>query len=111
MKNLFLLFAFFGIFASTANAACDTASCNDTIDRIVLWSGGGISIDTAGTETSITNCVPDANKYINIPTAHPNRDEIYSLLLSAKIAGKVVYLRTKDTPGSACEVDYALIDS
>jgi len=95
---------------SIASAGCSSNKCTAPIEKLVLWADGNISIQQALSASDRQN-VESAGTctfgiYIVLPHAHMNFQEIYALLLSAKMAGASVTVRVSDTPGENCKVSY-----
>jgi hypothetical protein len=89
-----------------ANASCGSTGCyNIDIAKLYVASNGNIYIGTSGDESKL-GCTSPGNTLVTIPNAHPGKNAIYSLLLTAKTTKQKLTIRTVD--GSAnCEVAYA----
>ena len=94
---------------TTAYADCNGNACvNVKIKRLFVRSEAGISISTTGNETNL-NCAGPGHTYIELRTSHPNYDEIYSLLLAAKLADYDVWIRTV-TSTVNCRIQYVVLE-
>ena len=106
MKKVLMSVLTLGALSISANAACAGKSCNNVdIEKIVVTQTT-IFVATSGAETSLTNCTPAANVFITLSSTDVSSKAIYSALLTAQTTKKKVKIRTKDTPGATCQIDY-----
>ena len=84
-------------------------ACAGEIDRIYLDPNGEIRIPPpVGYSESQIDCNLAGGQYFTIKRSHPHFNEMYSMLLTAHTAGKLMYLRyLKDSPD--CEIWYTVI--
>jgi hypothetical protein len=89
---------------------CNSVGCIGKIDRIFLHESGDIKIPppggSDGSHAQNVQCTLSDGTYFVLKRAHPSFSEIYSAILAAQVAGKLVFLRIED--GSPdCTVRYA----
>lgn len=110
MSSLFVFAQFFG--NGSAFATCNEDNCRSVfVERLFLRESGSIYVDTSGIEANL-NCEAIDSRYVELPVNHGNRDSIYSMLLSAQLAEREVWLNLKPggSTGNRCIVRYAVID-
>lgn len=100
-----LLIAPFYSFAAT----CSATGCIDKIQMLYVSADGDIYIGMSGDE-KLANCTPVSGVYFTLPPTAQNKKEVYSALLAAQMADKVVHVRVKEGT-SKCEVLYVALDS
>ncbi len=93
-----------------ASANCTGNSCrNVKIDRIYVRNTDDIYINTTGDETQL-NCRPIQGKYIALRPSHRQFDQVYSLLLSTKLADKDIWIRVVNAPTADCALSYVVME-
>lgn len=98
----------YGLASGTAYADCAGTACQSTrIDRIYVREDPTVLISTIDDETKLS-CQPVEDKYIELRASHPKYDEIYSMLLAAKLADHRVWIRVKSSTGP-CAILYAVL--
>ena len=106
MKKILMGVITIGALSISANAACAGNNCtNVDVEKIVVTQAT-MYIATSGTETALTNCTPVAGVFVTLSSVDASSKSIYSALLTAQTTKKKVKIRTKDTPGAACQIDY-----
>lgn len=95
---------------SEADAACTGNSCKDEkIERLYIRSGGEVAVSTTGPETNLT-CTPVENTYLILNRSHPAFREIFSTLLSSKLANHDIWIRVSTTASSPCSIVYVVLE-
>ena len=105
-----VVIAFMSVFAiGTSYAACGATGCIDVlIDELYVNSNYLVYVATNGTETA-ANCTPLAGVYLTLDPSDSNYNAVYSLLLAAQLADRLVTIRIVD--GSAnCKISYVVLD-
>ncbi|WP_062269276.1 hypothetical protein [Endozoicomonas arenosclerae] len=94
-----------------SKAACNDKLCTSKIERLYITSafGGSVLIKPADQASGILNCKLMENVYITLKKDHPVFEEIYSTLLSAKVADMLVKLRI-DEASEGCNLRYVMLD-
>jgi len=106
MKRIFLL-GFLTVMSLNSWASCSGSNCiSVTIDRLIVRSGGGVSIGTSGEESNL-DC-DSGNGYIELPADVDGFDQLYSLLLAAQTTKHPVWVRTNSA--GECKVSYVVSD-
>ena len=106
MKKIVASVLLMGALSISANAACAGNNCSNVLIEKIVVTQGTMFIATSGNETGLTNCTPTAGVFISMSSTSPTTKALYSALLTAETTKKKVKVRTKDTPGAACQVDY-----
>jgi hypothetical protein len=108
MKKLILtitlLIAPFYSFAET----CSATGCIDKIQMLYVNADGDIYIGMPGDE-KLANCTAVSGVYFTLPPNAENKKEVYSALLAAQMADKVVHVRVKEGTNK-CEIAYITLD-
>ncbi len=109
--TIFLLSTLFAT-ASIAEAppffGCQSKGCIGIVGSIYVRNDGVVKIKAPdGANTSSLNCTLTGG-YFSLKESHSRFKEIYSMVLSAQISQKNVYLRAIEN-SSDCEVYYAVI--
>jgi hypothetical protein len=92
-----------------ANADCSATGCyNVFVDQIQMTSTGNVWIQTSGTET-LADCTPDSGILLQVAVSNPHMKEIYSLLLAAQLADKLVGIVINQGT-SPCTVAYVTLN-
>lgn len=88
-----------------ANASCGSTGCyNVDITKLYVAGNGNIYIGTSGDE-ALLGCTSPGNTLMTILNAHPGKNAIYSLILTAKTTKQQLTIRTVE--GSInCEIAY-----
>ena len=87
-------------------ADCAGTSCTGVkITRLVVRSGGDISVGTSGQETNL-DC--DTDKYIALNKSMEGFDQIYALLLTAHTTEHPMWVRTNSS--GSCYISYVVSD-
>ncbi|ESP94166.1 MULTISPECIES: hypothetical protein [Pseudoalteromonas] len=94
-------------FFSQANT-CIKSGCTDIVETLFVNEGGQIYVGTPGNE-KLANCSPVEGTYFTISNSSTNRQEIYSLLLTAYSMRERVQLRVKEGT-TGCTIAYARVD-
>ena len=98
--------------APSANADCDGYGCTGKVTRLFVRAERGvISIATDGDETDLDNCKPKEGVYIQLNPSRSGSDNVYKLLLSAMLADRDVFIRTRNTSDDEgeCELQYVTL--
>jgi len=95
---------------SAAYAECSGKACkNVKVERLYVRNNPTILISTTGDEAAL-NCLPVEGRYIELRAAHQKYDEIYSLLLAAKLADHNIWIRVRNAPQSPCSILYVVLE-
>lgn len=108
---LVFLFALGLSLPGLAMAECSGKICHDVkIERLVVYESGQVAIGTTGDESRLT-CTTSENgyRYLKVRPESELFDQLYSFLLSMKLADKEISIRVNDD-NSNCRVIYAYID-
>ena len=108
MKKIFFIITIIISLNTASYAACSGMACSEVKIEELYPTNGFTYITTDGIEANLTNCVPISSKFIKLLNSHSNADKIYSLLLSAALADREVYIRTNTTTGNTgeCTINY-----
>jgi len=106
MKKVLMSVLTLGALSISANAACAGNNCNNVDVEKIVVTQATMYIATSGTETGLSNCTPAASVFITLSSTDASSKAIYSALLTAQTTNKKVKIRTKDTPGATCQIDY-----
>ena len=90
-------------------ATCSKTGCIDKIQMLYVNADGNIYIGMPGDE-KLANCTPVSGVYFTLPPTAENKKEVYSALLAAQMADKVVHVRVKEGT-SKCEIAYITLDT
>ena len=89
-------------------ATCSKTGCIDKVQMLYVNAGGDIYIGMPGDE-KLANCTPVSGVYFTLSPTAQNKKEVYSALLAAQMADKVVQVRVKEG-SSKCEIAYVTLD-
>ena len=106
MKKILMSAITMGALSISANAACVGNNCSNVDVEKIVVTQATMYIATSGTETGLTNCTPVSGIFITLSSVDAASKAIYSALLTAQTTHKKVKIRTKDTPGARCQIDY-----
>ena len=96
--------------AAAALAECQGRACVGVkIERLYVRDHPTVLISTDGAESQLT-CQPVEGRYIELRETHAKAEEIYSLLLAAKLADHDVWIRIHESPEAPCSVLYVVLE-
>lgn len=84
---------------------CSGVACRSKI-RLMYIDSSGLYVAVTDSTSALT-CKTDSG-YIRLPKSHGNYDSVYTALLSAKLTGESVLLRTDDGTGP-CTINYVVV--
>jgi hypothetical protein len=91
------------------SAGCSSNGCFGVfVDKLYVTSSGLIYIGTSGDETKLS-CSAVSDVYTSLSITRPGANVIYSTLLSAQMANKLVTIRTSND-SSGCSIAYVTLD-
>ncbi|MCH2157279.1 MAG: hypothetical protein MK096_00675 [Oleiphilaceae bacterium] len=103
MKKLFVLLL---LFSGFTQADCEGTSCSNVyVDMLYARAYGDVSIGTSGTETGLT-CSPKSDVYLRLLYSDVSSDLVYSTLLAAQMANKLVNIKVAADSTGECKVLY-----
>lgn len=108
-KNAILGIVGAATLTNVAFAACQPNVCVDVaVERLYIHANSLLYIATDADETQL-DCVPYVSTYVTLNPNDANFDAIYSALLAAQIANRVVTIRIFNG-SSTCRVMYVMLD-
>ena len=88
--------------------SCHHDRCTDDIDNVYVSDGNEVLVSTAG-DARLLQCEPTESRFLLLQKSHPQFDEIYSLLLGAKLANQKVSIRVHYTPQEPCVIKNVML--
>jgi hypothetical protein len=108
--NKFILTMMAFYFSCSIHAQCIPDHCGGVyVERLYVESSGTIYIGTSGDESKL-NCQAVAGVYVTIPPTHKGAQALYSMLLTAQAANKVLSTIQVDDNQPGCIVQYITLD-
>lgn len=108
MKRILMSVILLGAVSSSLYAGCSGRYCTDvSIEKLSVLASGAVYIDTDGTEVSLT-CTPVSGKYIVL--SGPEKNTMYSTLLTAFTTKKKITIATENNGGGECTAQYVAIN-
>jgi hypothetical protein len=104
MKKIILILIVAITTSNVVQAQCQLNNCIGKISLIYVHTNTNVYVKVNQDMTGITSCVLDSNGLI-LPKNHTMQQEIYSLLLSAKLADADVKIRAVDG-SDKCSIAY-----
>ena len=107
MKKILMSALVIGSIGSNAYAGCSGRYCVDVnVESLAVLTTGIVYIATDSTETALT-CTPTGDKYIVLQG--PEKNAMYSTLLTAFTTKQKVSIATIDNGTGTCEAQYVTI--
>ena len=103
MKNIILLILIINISWTAVAGTCSTILCDAKIDILYVHENTNIYVQPAA-DTSTLNCTLSQSSMV-LEKSNTMQQEMYSLLLSAKLADKEVRLRIEES-SNICRIMY-----
>lgn len=110
---------FYGLLLSAVSCIAHAGQCSNGdggcaavyVDKLYITPAGTLYIGTSGNEASLS-CQAVGGEYLTLNLTSPGSNAIYSALLAAQLANKVVQLRANVDSGApaGCQVLYATIE-
>nr|VFJ97683.1 MAG: hypothetical protein BECKLFY1418B_GA0070995_11062 [Candidatus Kentron sp. LFY] len=95
------------LMTSFVYAGCGGVSCKERINRI--YPEGNVVYISLNGRVGPSNCSLVSGWYFTLLDSNPKHEEIYALVLAAKLSNKQIKLRTKDG-SNICEIIYAVLE-
>ncbi|WP_444922677.1 hypothetical protein ACJJH9_00200 (plasmid) [Microbulbifer sp. DLAB2-AF] len=103
MKKLISLMGL-SLINGMAFAECTSTHCAGYVEKLYVQTSGTVYVGTDGNE-SLLNCAPHAGVYSTLDMSQPGADAIYSTLLAAQMANKIVTVRINEG-STGCLIQY-----
>lgn len=94
--------------ATAAADACTSRGCLSKISKLYVRANGEVLVSPKDGDVANLNCNPVSNAYMTLSPKDLGYKAMYSLLLSAFLAKRAVYVRIVDG-SNGCQVAYITI--
>ena len=108
MRKLFFCIVLF-LMPTAAYAECVATGCNKVKITMIYVRTAMTIFGTNGTESQLTNCTPDAGKFLVLDNTHDNSEKVYALLLLAYSSNLDVNIVVRPDDNNLCKIVYAYV--